>query len=133
MKRVRSISRGFTLIEAMVALAIAAVVISGFYSALSTGSLLDRRAAQQAAKVFLATTVLDRVGVDIPMRLGTVETGVVRDMEWQLIISGSPAADMALGQVYPNELVFVSVSVSDQQGTSSPVVLRTIRYAQSPL
>ncbi len=133
MKRVRSISRGFTLIEAMVALAIAAVVISGFYSALSTGSLLDRRAAQQAAKVFLATTVLDRVGVDIPMRLGTVETGIVRDMEWQLIISGSPAADMALGQVYPNELVFVSVSVSDPQGTSSPVVLRTIRYAQSPL
>jgi len=133
MRRVRLKTRGFTLIEAMVALAIAAVVISGFYSALSTGSLLDRRAAQQADKVLLATTVMDRVGIDIPMRLGTVETGVVRDMEWQLIISDTPAPDMALGEVYPNELVFVSVSVSDPQGVSSPVVLRTIRYAQSPL
>lgn len=133
MKRVKSITRGFTLIEAMVALAIAAVVISGFYSALSTGSLLDRRAAQQADKVLLATTVLDRVGVDIPMRLGTVETGTQRAMDWQLIISGTPSPDMDLGQIYPNELVFLSVSVSDPQGVSSPVVLRAIRYAQSPL
>jgi hypothetical protein len=117
----------------MVALAIAAVVISGFYSALSTGSLLDRRAAQQADKVLLATTVLDRVGVDIPMRLGTVETGTQRAMDWQLIISGTPSPDMDLGQIYPNELVFLSVSVSDPQGVSSPVVLRAIRYAQSPL
>lgn len=126
-------TRGFSLIEALVALAIAAIVINGFYSALSTGSLLDRRSAQQAEKVLLATTVLDRVGVDIPLRIGTVENGRQRELDWELIISDAPTSDMQLGAVYPNELMFVSVSVSDPLSISTPVVLRAIRYAQSPI
>ena len=126
-------TRGFSLIEALVALAIAAIVINGFYSALSTGSLLDRRSAQQAEKVLLATTVLDRVGVDIPLRIGTVENGRQRELDWELVISDIPTDDMQLGAVYPNELMFVSVSVSDPLNISTPVVLRAIRYAQSPI
>jgi prepilin-type N-terminal cleavage/methylation domain-containing protein len=133
MMRVGRKTRGFSLIEALVALAIAAIVINGFYSALSTGSLLDRRSAQQAEKVLLATTVLDRVGVDIPLRIGTVENGRQRELDWELIISDAPTSDMQLGAVYPNELMFVSVSVSDPLSISTPVVLRAIRYAQSPI
>jgi prepilin-type N-terminal cleavage/methylation domain-containing protein len=133
MKRAGANTRGFSLIEALVALAIAAIVINGFYSALSTGSLLDRRSAQQAEKVLLATTVLDRVGVDIPLRVGTVENGRQRALDWELIISDAPTADMQLGAVYPNELVFLSVSVSDPLNISTPVVLRAIRYTQSPI
>jgi len=133
MKRAGRKTRGFSLIEALVALAIAAIVINGFYSALSTGSLLDRRSAQQAEKVLLATTVLDRVGVDIPLRIGTVENGRQRELDWELVISDIPTDDMQLGAVYPNELMFVSVSVSDPLNISTPVVLRAIRYAQSPI
>jgi len=133
MKRAGRKTRGFSLIEALVALAIAAIVINGFYSALSTGSLLDRRSAQQAEKVLLATTVLDRVGVDIPLRIGTVENGRQRELDWELVISDIPTDDMQLGAVYRNELMFVSVSVSDPLNISTPVVLRAIRYAQSPI
>lgn len=128
----RASAHGFTLIETLVALAIAAVVINGFYSALSTGSLLDRRASDQAEKIFLATNVLDRVGIDIPMRIGS-DTGAVDGLNWELIISNAPTSDMELGAVYPNELVFVSVAVTAQDGNSAPVVIRAIRYEQSPL
>ncbi|WP_411889135.1 type II secretion system protein J [Yoonia sp. SDW83-1] len=125
--------RGFTLIESLVALAIAALIINGFYSALSTGSLLDRRTSAQAEKVLLATNVIDRVGIDLPLRIGTVETGTQNGLQWELIIGATPTADMQLGEVYPNELIFVSVSVTDPTETTTPVVLRSIRYAQSPL
>lgn len=133
MRLARRKTHGFSLIEALVALAIVAVVINGFYSALSTGSLLDRRATQQADKVLLATMVLDRVGVDIPLRNGTVENGRQRELDWELIISDTPTSDMQIGEIYPNELMFVSVSVSDPSGISTPVVLRAIRYSQSPI
>ncbi|MEO0904618.1 MAG: prepilin-type N-terminal cleavage/methylation domain-containing protein [Pseudomonadota bacterium] len=128
----RGAAKGFTLIETLVALAIAAVVINGFYSALSTGTLLDRRADDQAQMVLVASTVMDQVGIDIPLRLGS-NTGQSEGLAWQLVISNVRAADMQLGPAYENELIFVSVSVTDPTGDNAPVVLRAIRYAQTPL
>ncbi len=133
MMRDRS-SRGFTLIETLVALGVAALVLGGFYQALSTGSLLDRRAADQAARVLLAVTVLDRVGADVPLRPGTVDTGTEGRLAWELVIGETPAPDMRLGPIFPGELIFVSVSVTDPEETdAAPVVLRAIRYAEAPL
>jgi prepilin-type N-terminal cleavage/methylation domain-containing protein len=126
-------SGGFTLIETLLALAIAALVLGGFYKALSTGSLLGDRADEQAARVLLAATVLDRVGVDIPLRIGTVETGTSGTLAWELVIGDTQAPDMQLGPIFPNELIFVSVSVTDREGGGLPVVLRAIRYAESPI
>lgn len=126
-------SRGFTLIETLVALAIAGLIIGGFYSALSTGSLLNRRADHQAAKVLLAATVLDRVGVDIPLRIGTVETGTDGTLAWELVIGDRPTGDMQLGPIFEGELIFLSVSVTDRTDADASVVLRGIRYAQAPI
>lgn len=131
--RARHAARGFTLVETLVALAIAALVLGGFYNALSTGSLLDRRANDQAARVLLAATVLDRVGVDIPLRIGTVENGTEGGLAWQLAIGDTPTPDMQLGPIFEGELIFVSVSVVDRDGDTPPVVLRAIRYAESPI
>lgn len=131
--RARRQTRGFTLVETLVALAIAGLVLGGFYTALSTGSLLDRRASDQAARVLLATTVLDRVGVDIPLRIGTVENGTEGAMGWELAIGDTPPPDMQLGPIFPGELIFVSVSVTDREGDAAPVVLRAIRYAEAPI
>jgi prepilin-type N-terminal cleavage/methylation domain-containing protein len=131
--RARRGTRGFTLVETLVALAIAGMVLGGFYSALSTGSLLNRRASDQAARVLLAATVLDRVGVDIPLRVGTVENGTEGALAWELAIGDTGTPDMQLGPIFEGELVFVSVRVVDREGDTPPVVLRAIRYAESPL
>lgn len=133
MTRRRRSSLGFTLIETLVALAIAAVVLNAFYTALSTGGLLDRRASKQADKVLVAMTVMDRIGVDIPLRLGTVENGRINGLDWELIIGQTPPSDMQLGPIYPGELIFLSVRVQERGDQAEPVVIRGIRFAGAPL
>lgn len=134
MRRRQRTGKGFTLIETLVAVAVAAVVLGGFYSALSTGGLLGKRADTLAAKYLVATGILDRVGVDLPLRPGTLETGTAQGLAWDLRIAEVPPQDMQLGPIFPGELVFVSVSVTDPAATgAAPVVLRAIRYRERPL
>ena len=131
MMRRRGQSKGFSLVETLVALGIAGVVLSGFYESLSTGSLLAKRADDQAAKVLLATSVLDRVGVDIPLRAGERDNGTSGPFRWTLQVGNTAPADMQLGAMYPGELLFVAVSVFDSRAgdDATPVTMRAIRYA----
>ena len=125
--------RGFTLLETLVALGIAALALNGFYSALSTGSLLTDRADEQAEKVFAATTILDRVGVDIPLRPGTTATGTILGYSYELIIGSGPPPDMNIGFTRQGELMFVYVSVRELGSTGDPVTLRAVRYGETPI
>lgn len=127
-------ARGFSLIETLVALGVAGAVLSGFYTALSTGSLLAKRAGDQAEKVQLAAQILDRVGVDVALRAGTDENGREGALDWKLQIGSNPPPDMRLGPLYEGELLFVYVSVRDPDTPdAAPVVLRAIRYAGDAL
>ena len=54
-------------------------------------------------------------------------------MAWELAIGDTGTPDMQLGPIFEGELVFVSVRVVDREGDTPPVVLRAIRYAESPL
>ncbi len=129
MRRRGSRSRGFSLIEALVALAIAAAVITGFYTALSTGMQLRAKAANQAEAVLLAATVMDSVGIDIPLRIGTQTQGEEEAGQWSLVISDRPPPDMGDMPFGSGTLAYISVAVTGQQN----VVLRSVRYVQSPL
>lgn len=122
-------SRGFSLIEALVALGIAAAVITGFYGSLATGLQLGSRADTQAEAVLVAASVLDRVGVDIPLRLGTQVEGQSTAGDWRLVISDIPPGDLRGGPVNDGSLAYLSVAVRGE----AEVVLRSIRYLQSPL
>lgn len=133
MRRFRR-TKGFSLIETLVALGIAGAVLAGFYESLSTGSLLAKRANDQADKVHLAMSVLDRVGIDLALRAGVQENGEAGALEWTLQVGETPPVDMALGPVYSGELLFVYVSVSDRRTPGAdPVVIRAVRYAGDAL
>ncbi len=134
MKLRRRKSRGFSLVETLVALGIAGAVLSGFYESLSTGSLLAKRAGDQADRVHLAMSVLDRVGVDVALRAGVTDNGRAGPLEWRLQIGQTPPRDMDLGPVYPGELLFVAVTVTDTRlPDAEPVVVRAVRYAGDAL
>ncbi len=132
MRRRARITRGFSLLETLVALAIAGVVLSGFYQALSTGARLEARADVRAEQGFVASAILDRIGVDIPLRVGLAQNGTMRGLAWELVIGDAPPQDMRLGPVFPGELTFVAVTVQDPDGGPG-LTLRAIRYAETPL
>ncbi|MEO9826866.1 MAG: type II secretion system protein [Paracoccaceae bacterium] len=127
-------NRGFSLVESLVAVGIAGVVLSGFYQSLSTGSLLAKRSDDQAERVLLAMTVMDRVGVDVALRSGARDNGRAGPLEWTLQIGETPPPDLQIGAIYPGELLFVAVSVTDARAPDlDPVVIRAVRYAGDAL
>lgn len=132
MRRTRR-QRGFTLVETLVALAIATVAVSGFYQALSLGLFMERRADAQAVQMLVATQVMDRIGVDVPLRAGLQETGTAQGLDWSLIVSESGTPDMDLGVIQQDELLFIYVTVNSDRPDGSPLVLRGIRYVETPL
>lgn len=134
MRLFRRNARGFSLVEALVAVGIAGVVLSGFYESLSTGGLLAKRSGDQADKVLLAMTVMDRVGVDVALRPGSRDNGRDGPLSWTLQIGETPPPDMQIGPIYPGELLFIAVSVSDARTPDAdPVVIRAVRYAGNAL
>ncbi|MEM8536408.1 MAG: prepilin-type N-terminal cleavage/methylation domain-containing protein [Pseudomonadota bacterium] len=129
----RGRQRGFTLVETLVSLAIATVAVTGFYQALSQGAFMGQRADAQAEQMLVATRIMDSVGVEIPLRAGVQETGTLDDHAWELAITNGATPDMSLGIIQPTELIFVYVTVGGLRPDASPLVLRAIRYIETPL
>jgi hypothetical protein len=94
---------------------------------------MERRADDQAVQMLVATQVMDRVGVDVQVRAGTQETGTARGLDWSMVISEDGTPDMNLGVIQQNELIFIYVTVNSDRPDGSPLVLRGIRYIETPL
>lgn len=125
--------RGFTLIETLVSLVIATIAVTGFYQALSQGAFMEQRATIQAEQMLVATQIMDRVGVDIPVRAGLRDTGTTKGLEWSYAISEGGTPDMNIGRIRANELLYIYVTVNSDRAEGNPLVLRGIRYIETPL
>lgn len=84
-------ARGFSLAEALVALAIGAGVITAYYQAISTGLDLERRAKARATATLIAQGLLDQVGFELPLEVARLEGRDASGFVWGLSITeGAP-------------------------------------------
>jgi general secretion pathway protein I len=71
--RSRRFQRGFSLIEVLVALAIAAGILTAFYQASAASMALKRGGIARAEMALAAEALLNRIGGDIPLQAGTTD------------------------------------------------------------
>jgi prepilin-type N-terminal cleavage/methylation domain-containing protein len=82
----RQRSRGFSLAESLVALVIAAGVISAYYQAVSTGLDLERRARARGEAALLAQDLVDQLGFEIALDAGATSGRDARGYAWRLAV-----------------------------------------------
>ena len=80
-------ANGFSLAESLVALAIAAGVITAYYQAISTGLDLERRAKAKAQAALTAERLIDQVGFEIPLEVSRLAGSNLQGLVWRLDIS----------------------------------------------
>jgi general secretion pathway protein I len=118
---------GLTLIELLVAFAIAALALGALLQLFSSGLGSLRRVERRTEATLLARSLLDEVGADIPLtpgeRSGTSATGFA----WRLRIVPSGAVSPAAGSDRPLLLYEVSVSVGGEREPA--LTLTTLRLA----
>ncbi|MFQ5565595.1 MAG: type II secretion system protein J [Paracoccaceae bacterium] len=78
---------GFTLIEVLIAFAILALVLGVVFRTLSSGLSHERTAGLATARVLEARSILDRLGADIALEVGTVEGRLATGESWTLTVS----------------------------------------------
>lgn len=121
-------SEGFTLIEVLIAVAILGVSLAVILSGFSTSLDRMQETRDRTAALALAQSLMDRVGVDLPMsegrREGTSEDG---RLAWR-IESESYGSD-ADRDAWPAEAYEVAASVSWQDGAES-IELRSLKVGR---
>ena len=69
-------SRGFTVLEVLVAFVIIAIVLGAAYPGLGSAARTQGRVAEVLAAAAHAESTLARIGTDLPMRRGTQEVAL---------------------------------------------------------
>jgi type II secretory pathway pseudopilin PulG len=112
---------GSALVEAMVAVAIIAMMLAASYRAVGDSVLRTRAAETSRAAGMIAQSRLASVGGDIPLAPGET-TGVDGAFAWRVEIEPTDEDSSAMGR-----LLSVTASVRDQAGGPDRAVLSTLR------
>jgi general secretion pathway protein I len=119
--------RGFTLIEILIAFAILAVALAALFQAFSGGLDAIDRTDRATTSVLLARSLMDRVGGDIPLVVGTRAGDFENGFEWQVTLTPA-SADLA-PPVTGQQVQLLQISVTVSSDSAAPVTLTTLRLA----
>ena len=113
---------GFSLLEAVVSFAILAMVLAAVFSAATFGLRMSARATQRTEALMEARSLIDRVGVDVPLAAGTYNGKTALGRAYHLVIS--PIATGSALRAYE-----VAADIGARSGKTPLVSLRTLRTA----
>ena len=117
--------RGFTLIEVLVAFAVAALVLSVLLPTFSAGLGAASRAKAVTEATLLAESSLDAIGTTIPLAPGRLDDVYDGRYRWHAEIAARPDLAAATLPVAPYE---VTVTVAwNELGRERHVALHTLR------
>lgn len=123
---------GFSLIEALVALAVLALVAGAAAMVFSTGAERGARATARLRATFAAEAILNRVGLDVPLGPGRRAGRLADGAAWAIeIVPYVEAGVQAAGD--PAELLAVTVRVTPARARTGPVELKSLRMLGGPL
>jgi general secretion pathway protein I len=87
-------NKGFTLVEVLIAFAILALVLGVVFRTLASGLSHERTARLATARVLEARSIIDRLGIDIPLEEAVIDGELATGEVWTLTVSpADPAAD----------------------------------------
>jgi len=113
---------GSVLVEAMVAVAVIAMILAVAYRAVGDSVLRARAAEAARDAAMIAQSRLAAVGAEIPLTPGET-TGVDGDFVWRVTIDPATEDPSPMGH-----LLSVTASVRDRNGRAADrAVLRTLR------
>jgi prepilin-type N-terminal cleavage/methylation domain-containing protein len=95
----RKPSRGFSMLEALVALAIGGGVITAYYQAISTSLELERRTRARSHAAILAHDLIDGAGFDVTLEVQSTAGRDPAGYTWQLTIA--EGANLTAGDAAP--------------------------------
>jgi Tfp pilus assembly protein PilV len=119
----RNRQAGSVVIEAMVAVAIIAVMLTATYQALGQSTVRARAAEASRMAALIASSRLALVGADIPLEPGEA-SGAEGDFVWRVRIVPAPGAASDSGR-----LMSVTASVRSRHGGPDRAVLKSLRLA----
>lgn len=80
-------NKGFTLIEVLVAFAILGLSSIVIFRAMSTGMTNEQAAISATTNILSARSVLERIGIEIPLEQGEFEGTFADGGAWQLALT----------------------------------------------
>jgi len=119
--------RGFSLVEALVALAIIAALAGALAEALGANARARAAMAQRRAALMVAQSALSRIEAGDP-----TDTGQSDGLTWHVLREPYDAGgDLGAGQTFAAEAPLEHVSIAVENAAHQPMVtLRSVRIAR---